>query len=543
MRMATDSNFRDGSDQWTAILHRLLHRTTPSLSGDNDEYEYEFDENENEGRSARNSHRKNSSPSSSPLEIPSTERQSATCIQSLPPDATSHILIHLHPHDLFNFSITSTKGNIAFSNEVLWRNKFIARWNCPDIDIQPDCQDRGSSYWRRAYKAAHKNTHDLWIRHWNCVYPEDVTTCPGRTVIPTIRYNQCHVCNEEDQDALEKSYNSTVLSLCPHCRYHPMLQGGSRYNTDIFRAIRDELGYNATDSVDPVKQAEIVGAAHSLLVNQPNIGASSLTSTMTKTIHYSTMYSVAKWCRNMRLDDALRSEECTNNSSQLHILHNQLSRKKSHTSNGQDVQQEVQDKAIHAFKCASTYNRCINTNQYNSSGLHFLTDALFFNIHPSHEIDRTSSASWRSKLGCSPDNAKSKFGSHLEELSQDVHASPHSVSELGPKFETSHHSWHIISLTNPDFVRPITYRAYIQCPKAFTVFPSKGYLKGGETVYLVLGVRMHGSLLNEAFEAVDVEREQVCRGIYHAISLSNFSRKTSLAATLPRPTQHLHHST
>jgi hypothetical protein len=85
----------------------------------------------------------------------------------------------------------------------------------------------------------------------------------------------------------------------------------------------------------------------------------------------------------------------------------------------------------------------------------------------------------------------------------------HSLTKLGTRFETAHHSWHIIRLTNPEYVRPITYRCYIQCPEAFTVFPSQGYLKAGETVHLFLGVRMRGSLLNEGFEAIDVERDEV----------------------------------
>jgi hypothetical protein len=305
----------------------------------------------------------------------------------------------------------------------------------------------------------------------------------------------------QHQSRWEKSYyDASSLRFCPTCRYHPMSR---RCNSNIVQAVEEELAYaNDQSSDDPVHNAQVAAAAHSLLANKESESFQGLESTTARAVHYSTMYSIAKWCRNVRLGDASSS-----NSTMLHRFYNQ------HALQPQS-QQTIQHEAIRAFQCSSTYNRQINTTQYNSLGLHFLTDALFFNIHPSYAKDRTSSASWRTKLGCSTSN--SKYGPHLEELLQDLNreqahvASPHSVSELGCKFETSHHSWHVVRLTNPDYRRPITFRAYIQCPEDFTVFPSQGYLRGGETVYLVLGVRMHGSLLNEALEAVDVERDEVC---------------------------------
>ena len=88
----------------------------------------------------------------------------------------------------------------------------------------------------------------------------------------------------------------------------------------------------------------------------------------------------------------------------------------------------------------------------------------------------------------------------MDELRHDLNNDSSSVRELGSDFETSHHTWHIIRLTNPDFIRPITFRAYIQCPDAFTVYPSEGYVRPGETVYVTLGVTMKGCMMNEAFE-------------------------------------------
>lgn len=472
----------DDADKRASLLHRMLNRSVPSPAADETEVEVvdaipQLDEEDN---------------------CSSRQEMRAQNLLDLPPDATATILSHLHPHDLFNFSSTSKRGNKSFCNELLWKSKFIARWNCPDFHVQADLETKNAlskngDFWRHAYKSAFENTHDLWIRHWNCVYPEDVSTCHGRTVIPRIRSNAQG--NKVKQCKVERSYNSSSLRLCPTCRYHPMLQNHNGYNSDVLQAVEDELEYSrtlsdqprvvgASDEDDPVQHAEVEAAACSIL-NTP---------TAVKTIHYSTIYSVAKWCRNIRLAGANGNEATLLNDFHHQLRKNKLSPK------------SIQNKAIRAFECASTYNRRINTKQYSSSGLYFLTDALFFNINPSHiGKDKTSSESWRSKLLGRPVTGNSLCGSHLNELLQDL-PPPHA---LGPDFEISHHSWHIVRLTNPDYVRPITFRTYIQCPKAFTVYPSQGYLKGGETAYLVLGVRQHGSLINESYEAINVEREEV----------------------------------
>ena len=496
--MTTDNAFYRENDKWTSLLNKLLERQIPSFTDAKQEYADDCNGVINSSNLENVNVHNNSSSSQMPLTI-----------QHLSPDTTSLMLSHLHPYELFNYSITCHEGNKAFHNELLWRYKFQHRWNCPDLDSMPSNR-YVNGFWRYAYEAAYKNTHDLWVRHWNCVFPEDVTVSPGRTVIPNDSNDYLDAIEICEQDNLCRSYNAASFRLCPTCRYHPMLQKG-RYNADIAQAVRDELEFVDAEetSSDPVQNAEIVAAAHSLLAHDQS-ASFGIDSTMSRSIHYSTMYSIAKWCRRMRLSDKNNDK-----SSMLQTVYDQMCNSKNNPTESQQAQMSVRQQAIHAFKCASTYNRHINTKQYHLSGLNFLTDAIFFNIHPSYEKDRSASESLRSKFGCSS-TSRNKYGSYvLDELLRDLNqktandTSPYSLTQLGPNFETSHHSWHIIRLTNPDYVRPITFRAYIQCPKAFAVYPSQGYLKGGETVYIVLGVRMNGSLLNEAFEAVDVEREEV----------------------------------
>ena len=86
---------------------------------------------------------------------------------------------------------------------------------------------------------------------------------------------------------------------------------------------------------------------------------------------------------------------------------------------------------------------------------------------------------------------------------------PGTLSSLGPDVETSLHTWHVIRLTNPDPVRPLSYRTYVQRPECFAVYPSGGYLRpGGGTDYLTLCVRSLGSVAVEAFDEVDVWGEE-----------------------------------
>ena len=493
----------------------------------------------------------------------------ASPLESLPADASSYLLSYLHPHDLFNVALVSKRGYTMYNSELLWQRKFKARWNCvpdpihtvhaPGRDDSDDMEggDYAASqndsfgdggYWKRSYIAAHCNPHDLWIRHWNCVFPDDVTTCSGRTVIPTVKFEggtnrweewgslrrkqegqtddvESVECNEK----MQRDLASPSLHLCPTCRHHPMLQppGG---NDDVWKAVKAEMRYAHEQSQsptteeqgehfsknshhrghhsDPVDTAEVVAAAH------------ALQSSTAKAIHYSTQYSIAKWCRNC---DSSENHQ----TSLLKRFHRDLVQKRARCSKEQHSSQKknlVQNRAQFAFECASTFDRQIQTEQYQSSGINFLTDALFFNINSSCDKDRASSPSLRSRLGGSSSssgtspNLNSPINNDLmhdvfQTLDQSTnipnnnHSSAGTICALGPNFETSHHTWHVIRLTNPNFILAITFRAYIQSTENFTIYPSEGYIKPGETTHLVLGVRMKGSLTNEVFEQFDIERD------------------------------------
>jgi len=69
---------------------------------------------------------------------------------------------------------------------------------------------------------------------------------------------------------------------------------------------RTRMGATNNGEEDPVERAEAVAAAHALLNNSPSGDGAvpgdarrALGSTRARAVHYSTQYSVAKWCRNV----------------------------------------------------------------------------------------------------------------------------------------------------------------------------------------------------------------------------------------------------
>ncbi|KAL9183382.1 hypothetical protein ACHAXT_005169 [Thalassiosira profunda] len=455
-------------------------------------------------------------------------------LEGLPPDASAHLLSYLYPYEMFHFALVSKRGREMCNNDELWRIKFRTRWNCPPdpehvvrAGGEGDGSEEGTSgggsgetrtFWRRCYVAAHRNPHDLWVRHWNCAYPEDVTTCPGRTAVPDVRFEggeggcpgrMHHLQNGgqrnaaiEDacQELARTLLDATGMRACPTCRYHPMLHpegcddvlGAMECEMKFARQrARDEAqlsGRGGAPESDPVRCTEVAAAAHALLANAAEgARADGRDSSPARAVHCSTRHSMAKWCRNVNGAGLL--ERCRES-----LLQGSAGKDHSESS--------ARDKAKFAFECASTHERRIDAEQYRSSGVQFLSDALFFNIHPARDHNRTSSPALRSRLaGKEPSPERHAANSPMDELERDVRA----VSQLGPGFETSHHSWHVVRLTNPDFVLPIAFRTYLQSDN-FTIYPSEGYLRPGETVHLVLGVRAKGALVHDAFERFDVEK-------------------------------------
>ena len=366
----------------------------------------------------------------------------------LGPDVSALILSHLSVSELLNTtSLLSKSMYRACRAKELWRAKFVARWNYPSQDCNVN--------WFEAYKAAYGNSHDLWVTHWNCVSPNDGDS-PGRCCISdSSRVKSVSSCSTQ-QSRTNITLMSPWMRHCPTCRYS---SDRDQLPPIIQQAINEEE--RGSKGNDPVEQAEVAAAAHSLLLNDED----SLTN-RARAVFATTQYAIAKWCHNERDIPPVQSSVAGSRQ---------------------------------AFENAATFHRRIDANQYRSHNLNFLTDVLFFSMVDSH-LQQTRQALEEQE--------------HLRRdiyMYQDVTSPGESgtVSSFGPSIETSHHSWHIVRFSNPDYVRPISFRIFVQRPDCFTVFPAEGFLMPGQTCHIVLGVRLLGSLLSEAFEALNVQREEV----------------------------------
>jgi len=160
--------------------------------------------------------------------------------------------------------------------------------------------------------------------------------------------------------------------------------------------------------------------------------------------------------------------------------------------------------SMNAFRRASTFNRMIDIRQYRSSGINFLTDAIFFSTKPSHDrIQELSTRSWISPCK-QQDLPDKKFNGRYSEFDKEQlqYDEGKDTMQTGKSSDTtentallneenslSTYSWHIIQMTNPDFARPMTFRIFIQQTDCFTAYPSEGFLNPGESCYCTLGVR------------------------------------------------------
>ena len=476
-------------------------------------------------------------------------------------------------------------------------------------------------FWRRCYYNAFHNVHDLWVSHWNCVMPVDAVS-PGRTVIPDIRLQKRSkpYTSQSSSTSSEGTYptrhnQNCTHSKCPTCRYHPFLNhhGLQELNYAMDQELKyinqfkkndesksDEPNDPKSFVADPVDDAETTLAMYSILLQRKLNGRSvedilnlenkndsrvgngdgnnssqnvqtfldnliskcRLKVTPAGAVYQSSQYSLAKWCRRMRvvhnldlskrINDQyfteLEDEEINSNDSS--DIDNDVLKSKEDLESISATEYHIQQKrqvSLHAFERSATLRRKIDINQYRSSGLNFLTDALFFPIEPSHkrirqlesvvndEIDKhgdPSQVHWSykmtdiehtildiygSKIACTEEaNSTTSVNDlptaqPLAPLTDLKNVPAHDLStlaSLGACHETAQHTWHVIRLSNPDFALPITFRVYTQRKDCFAAYPAEGYLLPGETCHVTLGIRALGSLLAHAFDDTDTKREE-----------------------------------
>ena len=381
---------------------------------------------------------------------PSTKKEKRPLLQTslleqLSPDVSALLLSHFSVQDLFTVALTSWTMYKHFKSNALWKLKFKARWNTSIIGEQKN--------WCAAYQNAYNNTHDLWMTHWNCVLPMDGES-PGR----------CCIIETAKQ---EVDPSDDWSRHCPSCRFH-----SKSILPLIVRKMEEEQAASPNPS-DFVYQAEVTATAHEFLLNDPQFKDVAAVTTQSKATFAWTKYSIAKWCYNVQ-------------SLSPSSIPSSLSRVK---------------RAKRAFRAASTFYRKIHPNQYMSHSLHFLRDTLFFSTGDSLLSNSIASQTELESMKCE------LYGNAAHDVT--APGITNTVSHLGPHHESARHSWHIVRFTNPDFCKPLTFRIFIQRQECFTAYPSEGFLEPGETCHVTFGVRLLGSLVTEAYEALNVQREAV----------------------------------
>ncbi|CAJ1945666.1 unnamed protein product [Cylindrotheca closterium] len=90
------------------------------------------------------------------------------------PDVTLIIFQHLSIQEISSVSQVCKATFAASRNPDLWKMKFRSRWNFRVSGNDVD--------WFLTFVSAYRHCHDLWVTHWNVVYPCDALS-PGRCCI------------------------------------------------------------------------------------------------------------------------------------------------------------------------------------------------------------------------------------------------------------------------------------------------------------------------------------------------------------------------
>jgi hypothetical protein len=420
-------------------------------------------------------------------------------LELLAPDLSARVLQHLTVQEIVTVVATVSRTMHAVSQcSDLWRLKFVARWNLGEgeggeqsspPDYHHNYSSSSSSFvapsshrfsikdWYQAYRQAYENIDDLWITHWNCLYPSD-GLAPGRCCVQEEEEKQ--PSHDESSSSSSSSSSLTTNNInnmdrgqpqlhrfCPNCRSQRYRQGQS----------------------DPISSTK-----------------NSTTTFTPKTI--STLAQAIAAATSLRLQQEQQRLETT-------IAFPYTTRK-----------------AHYAFANAATLHRTISTQQYQANSLFFLKDLLFFQVHynrkeledlkhcsllyDQRQDEAVSQSSSINGATSSTTNAEQEPQrppppppQHSTSQRSINHSHHHHSRNTMDSCHTAMHSWHMVQFTNPDYIRPLVWRIAIQRPDCFTVFPSEGFLQPGETTTVTFGVKPLASFMAHAMHQLNAHREGV----------------------------------
>jgi hypothetical protein len=141
-------------------------------------------------------------PSRRPVcSLPEATTSSSCVLERFSNDVSALILSHLDLQEIATVSLVSKSFYHATRSNTLWKHLITNRWNI---------SDNLDNYFT-AYQQAHAHPHDLWISHWNCVFPHEALA-PGRCFIskaPSEAY---------DRRNTRVARRLKPFDCCPNCR-------------------------------------------------------------------------------------------------------------------------------------------------------------------------------------------------------------------------------------------------------------------------------------------------------------------------------------
>lgn len=145
--------------------------------------------------------------------LETTPCPTTSLLETFSDDVTAVILSHLSLREISDCAVVSRSMHASCRSNTLWKRLFGSRWNVSN-DEDNNENDERSNFYFEAYVRAHYHPHDLWITHWNCVYPSD-SISPGRCCIQS---PQQHSAPQRSGTNNTRAAACWCCETCPNCR-------------------------------------------------------------------------------------------------------------------------------------------------------------------------------------------------------------------------------------------------------------------------------------------------------------------------------------
>lgn len=164
-------------------------------------------------------------------------------LECLSEDLSALIISHLNLQEIALLSTVSKRIHRACRSDTLWKYLLTYRWNVSALV--------GDENYYESYQRAHAHPHDLWVTHWNIVYPTD-GIAPGRCLLT--REGEPTSSTKVPPSVCEPSWRA-----CPKCRDWDCLA----------RDVENDIMPNPTTPAEIMALATIFAIGNSMPLSPP----------------------------------------------------------------------------------------------------------------------------------------------------------------------------------------------------------------------------------------------------------------------------------